>query len=550
MGAEGGMFVAGASRRRSHAVAAVKRIRPRGWRGAKHQRPFIRRQSRGDLGSLPSDAASSATAKHEGGTPTPTPGTADASPGEALQPRTMGWAALALLVAVAVGLFGQGAYYTSVQRYVGVLIAAGTVLALAAWPPTRRDIDLPPVAPAAALAAWAGLDAALHGVPAASVGLVLLLLGVVAVLLVCRRLGRQDREVLFIGVTGIGLAVALAGWLGVAGRVGSWAFQAQGLWRASSTLSYPNATAAVLVPVALLVLARLVQVPRSVPLVLAITGLLVGLGATASRAGALALAVGLVVLAGLRGPRATARAAVGPCAGALLALVCLLPSMPVASPPRPLLALAGLGAGLALAAMVARLRWRLAVALLPPVALAGSLTLVVMGGGGVGDAVQTVAAARINLASPDRGAALRAALQVAAEHPLTGAGPGHAELRWKEPDGGIQFFAYAHNEYAQVLAELGLVGLALLAILLAALARLLWSARATSPSEAAWAGAVAATAAFAVHSGFDFVWHLPAVVLAVMLLVGAVLPAPQGADARKRSVIVQGKEVHENQATK
>ncbi len=138
---------------------------------------------------------------------------------------------------------------------------------------------------------------------------------------------------------------------------------------------------------------------------------------------------------------------------------------------------------------------------------------------------------------------------VIAAHPLTGAGPGHADLRWKEPHGGIQFFAYAHNEYAQIVAELGLVGLALLAVLLVAIARLLWSARATAPSAAAWAGAVAAIAAFAVHSGFDFVWHLPAVVLTVTLLVGAVLPAPHGADARKQSVIVHGKEVDENQAT-
>jgi hypothetical protein len=172
----------------------------------------------------------------------------------------------------------------------------------------------------------------------------------------------------------------------------------------------------------------------------------------------------------------------------------------------------------------------------------GLALVVVVGGGGAGDAVQTVAAARINLASPDRGSALRAALGVTAAHPLTGAGPGHAELRRKEPDGGIQFFAYAHNEYAQTGAELGLVGLALLAILLVAVARLLWSARATGPSAAAWAGVVAALAAFAVHSGFDFVWHLPAVVLTVMLLVGVVLPTPYGAGARKGSVIVQGRE--------
>jgi O-antigen ligase len=165
----------------------------------------------------------------------------------------------------------------------------------------------------------------------------------------------------------------------------------------------------------------------------------------------------------------------------------------------------------------------------------------------VGDAARTVAGARLNLSSPDRGAALRAALRVTAAHPLAGAGPGHAELRWGEPDGGIQFFAYAHNEYVQLGAELGLVGLALLAVLLVAFARLLWRARATGPAGAAWAGAVAALAAFAVHSGFDFVWHLPAVVLTVMLLVGAVLPAPHDPDARKPSVIVQGREVDENQ---
>ncbi len=195
--------------------------------------------------------------------------------------------------------------------------------------------------------------------------------------------------------------------------------------------------------------------------------------ATASRAGALALTGGLIVLAGLRGPRATARAAVGPCGGALLALVCLVPSMPAASPPRPVLAGIGLCAGLALAATVARLQRSSAVALLLAGALVAGLALVALGGG---------------LASPDRGGALRAALQVIAEHPVAGAGPGHADLRWKEPDGAVRFFAYAHDEYAQVAAELGFVGLTLLAALLVAIARMLWGARATGPPGAAWAG--------------------------------------------------------------
>jgi hypothetical protein len=456
-------------------------------------------------------------------------------------------AGLLLLVAAAAGLLGQGAYYPSAQRPFGVLIAAATLLGLAAWPPTRDDLRLLPVVPALALAAWAVLGGALVGVAGAGVGPALLLVGLVAVLLVCRRLRQEDREVLLAGVIGIGLLVALAGWLGVAGRAGSWAFQAQGLWRASSTLTYPNATAAVLAAISLVVLGRLVGTPGSLPVTLAATGLLAGLAATMSRAGALGLVVGLVVLAGLGGLRASARAAVGPVAGALVALTCLLPSVPAASPPRPALALVGLGAGLVLAALVARLpRWP-ALALLGCVLAAGVAGLLATGGG-VAGAAQTVAEARANFASPDRTGALHAALRLVAQHPLTGTGPGHADLRWKGHDHGTQLFAYVHNEYLQVAAELGLVGLVLLAILLVAIARLLWRARATGRPGATWAGVVAAAAAFAVHSGFDFVWHLPAIVLTVTLLVGAALPAPDTAPTHQPSTPVQEEEPDENQA--
>ena len=476
---------------------------------------------------------------------------ADARPGEAgvdgaSERWTTGLAGLLLLVAVAAGLLGQGAFYTRVRWYLGVLVAVATVLALVAWPPTRDDARLPPVVAALALATWAVLDAALLGVPAAGAGPALLLLGLVAVLLVCRRLQPEDREVLLLGVVGVGLLVALAGWLGVAGRVGSWAWLGDGIWRASSTLTYPNAAAAVLVPVALMVLARLVDAPGSLPLALAATGLLAGAAATLSRAAALALAVGLVVLAGLRGPRATVRAALGPCLGALVALVGLVPSMPAAAPARPALALVGLGAGLAVAAVLTRLRTVVAVALVVGGVLLGCVAVAVVAGG-VGDAARLVAGTRITLASPDRSGAVAAALRVTAEHPLTGAGPGQADLRWRGADGGTRFFGYAHNEYAQVAADLGLVGVALLAVLLVALGRLLWRARATDPPVAGWAGVVAAAAAFVVHSGFDFVWHLPAVLLTVTLLVGVVLPAPDGAGARTPFRTARGKESDERQ---
>jgi hypothetical protein len=449
-------------------------------------------------------------------------------------------AAPLLLVAVATGLLGQGAYYPSVQRPVAALVAVASLLALAGRPLTKADLRLPPTVPALALAAWAVFDSALVG--GAGAGPALLLIGLVAVLLVCRRLSGEDREFLLAGTVGIGLLVALTGWLGVAGRVGVWAFQAQGLWRASSTLTYPNATAALLAAISLVVIGRLAGTPGSAPLAMAAAGLLSGVAATMSRAGALALVVGLIVLAGLLGFRTVARAVVGPVAGALVTLLCLLPSLPAASPPRPALALVGLGAGLALAAVTAATsrRWP-AMVLLGGVLLAGAAGLLTGGD----SAVRAVAEARVNLASPDRTGASHAALRLVAQQPLTGTGPGHADLRWKGQDHGTQLFAYVHNEYLQVTAELGLVGLALLAVLLVAIARLLWRARPSGRGGAPpggggagrgrgrpagrgaprGGGPPAAAAAFAVHSGFDFVWHLPAVVLTVTLLVGAALPS-------------------------
>ena len=121
------------------------------------------------------------------------------------------------------------------------------------------------------------------------------------------------------------------------------------------------------------------------------------------------------------------------------------------------------------------------VALVGGVLVAAVAGLLLRSGGGMGDAARTVAEARGNLASPDRTGALHAALRLVAQHPLTGTGPGQADLRWKGHDHGSQLYAYVHNEYLQVTAELGLVGLGLLAVLLVAITRLLWRARPTGP---------------------------------------------------------------------
>jgi O-antigen ligase len=248
--------------------------------------------------------------------------------------------------------------------------------------------------------------------------------------------------------------------------------------------------------------------------------LLVGVGATVSRGGALALVVGAAVLATLLGPGRTLRAAGPPTLGAVVALAGLAPSMATSSPPRPMLAAAALVAGVAVAVGASHLSTRLLALGLAAAVLAACIVLAV---GGRGVDAAAVASTRLTIASPDRAAAARAALQIAAERPLTGTGPNRAVLTWVENNRRV-VSRYVHNEYLQVLAELGFVGLALLAVVLASLARAVWRGRLHAPSTAVWAGAAAGLAALAVHSALDFLWHLPAIPLAGAVLAGLVLP--------------------------
>jgi O-antigen ligase len=231
------------------------------------------------------------------------------------------------------------------------------------------------------------------------------------------------------------------------------------------------------------------------------------------------------VLATLLGLGRTLRAAGPPTLGAVVALAGLVPSMPANSPPRPALAAAALVVGMAVAVGAAHLPSRLLALTLAAAVLASSAVLIVGSGGGT--AVATVTGTRLTIASPDRAAEARAALQLAAERPLTGTGPGRAVLTWVQHDRRVAS-RYVHNEYLQVLAELGLVGLALLVVLLASLAWTTWRGRPHAPSTAVWAGAAAGLAALAVHSALDFLWHLPAIPLAGAVLAGLVLPTALG----------------------
>jgi hypothetical protein len=59
---------------------------------------------------------------------------------------------------------------------------------------------------------------------------------------------------------------------------------------------------------------------------------------------------------------------------------------------------------------------------------------------------------------------------------------------------------------------------------LAVVARMVWRGRDLTGTPATWAGVMAGLSALAVHSGLDFLWHLPAIPLTAAVLAGLTAP--------------------------
>jgi O-Antigen ligase len=429
---------------------------------------------------------------------------------------------LLLIVALAAAVVSQGAYYAAGQWLVtGVLVAALVAALWAQWW-SRADLRLAVLAACAALAAWTVLRAALAGDAAEAGPTVAVLGGLAIVLLVGRRLTRPQRAAVMAAMVATGALAALTGWVGVAWHIRPWAITDQGLWRAATTLTYANAAAGLLVPLVLVALAQLAARPRSAVAAMTACLLLVGVAATLSRGGALALLGGVAVLVWLLGPRPVLGAATAPVAGAAIALAGLVPSMPANGPARPALAVGALAGGLAVAAGLARLSVRARVGVLGIIAALAVVML--LQAGPITQAAHSIGGPRLTVVSADRAGALGAGLRLAAEHPLIGVGPGQASFIWATAEGRTVIGRYAHNEYLQVLVELGIIGFLLLLILLAAITRTIWQDRAATPSPAAWAAIAAGLVALALHSALDFLWHIPAIVLTAALLIAMATP--------------------------
>ena len=422
-------------------------------------------------------------------------------------------ATLLVVAALAAALLAQGGYYGPGQRLLAVFVVAAAVIGLRGTGVVRHPIAWA----GAALAAWSVLSAVLAGVSTtAAASTVLVLTAAIVVVFTCAHLEVDQRDQLAVAVIGLGVAVAVSGWAGVAWHRAPLALQDQGLWRAATTLTYANAAAGFLAAIALLSLGRSTASPPSASRAATTFVLLTGLGATLSRGGLIASVVGTLVLVRLLGTAAVVRHAAAPALGALVALAGLWPSFPSSSPARPLMAAGALAAGLLVTVATVRLAPRRLLAL----TAVSAAVLAAAGAGPARDTTARMTSARLTVASPDRVEEVGAALRLAATRPLSGVGPGQADLSWTRSDGAVLVARYAHNEYVQVLAELGVVGLGLLLALLAAVSRAIGRSPTRLRMRPVWAGVTSGLVALGVHGLFDFGWHLPAIALTGAVLVG------------------------------
>lgn len=187
------------------------------------------------------------------------------------------------------------------------------------------------------------------------------------------------------------------------------------------------------------------------------------------------------------------------------------------TPTRVVVALGTLAAGSAISAGMVSIRRRPVAATMAVALATGSIALAT---GMVGLPLGSLSRSRLNLASPDRTQWAKAALDDIANHPITGTGPGQAQLVFPGPDGQELEAEYVHNEYVQTLAELGVPGLGLLLAFTASLVLATWRVRSSVPSMAVWAATVAGLVGLSGHAAFDFLWHIPALPLTAALLAG------------------------------
>jgi hypothetical protein len=146
-------------------------------------------------------------------------------------------------------------------------------------------------------------------------------------------------------------------------------------------------------------------------------------------------------------------------------------------------------------------------------------------------AAQTLGAgaARLETLQSNRYAYWRVALRAFRAQPIRGVGAGGWSvywLRYRPFDEGAQD---AHSLPLQTAAELGLIGLALLAVFLAGIGIAAADALRAAPALAA--GPLAGFVVYVAHAPLDWDWEMPAVTLIAIVLAGLLIALAEGRPA-------------------
>jgi O-Antigen ligase len=280
-----------------------------------------------------------------------------------------------------------------------------------------------------------------------------------------------------------------------------------------------------------------------------------GLYLTFSRGALFACAAGLVALFVLIPRREQLRALLLSIAGAVLAVV-------AAAPFRGVAALAGTQATserqgaivLALLVLVtaglAFAQWQLvrreqpgelrlprrAPLIALAVICAGLALAIVVGAKERSSRPLSAGATRYVTLQSNRYAYWRVALRAFADEPLRGVGAGGWAVYWLRLRPIDEFAQDAHSLPLQTLAELGLVGIALLAAFLAGVGWAALDAHRVAPALAA--GPIAGFVAWVAHAPLDWDWQMPAVTLIALVLAGTLLAlADSGSQSQSASAI-------------
>lgn len=429
-----------------------------------------------------------------------------------------------LITSITAVAIDQGGFYESGFTLAQWTILALTVVALGFCRPLR--VWSTPVVVTLAFGGSALASGAVNGDVGAALPMTRLAAVAAGVAMLVAGMDRRHRTRVLYGLVFVGVVLAAIGIDAAARHEVPEAFFDRGRWRATATLWYPNALGAVLAPLGLASLARLVTEPRRVLWLMTTYGLLAGTMATWSRGALLGLGVGILILAMAFGPRRVVAVAWPVTIGLAVLAVALVPSVtgPAEAPLKVWMAFAG---GAFVSGVIARSGARLRHAALATAIIVAvtTLTLGASRWGFGGD---------LDLASArDRLDTWKAGAGIVREQPVWGAGPGHVAYVYRK-DVQPLFTRYAHNDYLDVAASQGLVGLAVVAAGAGAVARAVARHRSTL-SLGAWVGGVAALSALGAQAAIDFPLRFPVVaMIAAVLAASVATPCPGAEPARAR----------------